>query len=376
MMRKHKKSCLAICLILSTLLAACGSSGYSSVNDTTSGLNISADTSVTGSSIMSGFSSSKHTNYTSKSEAYDIEEIVESFNSSDDNSSSVNSDIENVESDLDTITNQDVTNTDIEYVDTKLIYHCNLYVETLDYDASYSKLQTLINKYDCFIESENFTDNESSYYSNGYTRGRENNIVVRIPSENYQAFLNEEDELGNILSKSSNVENITMEYYDTTSQIQGLEYQLDRLVEMLRQTTEVSDMITINREITNVEDQINSLKTTVRTYDMDVAYSYIGIDLVEVVEYSEVREPVKKSTFIDRLKNQLVDTWEDFLANLEDLLFGIIDLLPTLIIVGLVVLLVIIINKISKKNNKGIIAEAEILLSEQSEKPADENIEE
>ena len=115
---------------------------------------------------------------------------------------------------------------------------------------------------------------------------------------------------------------------------------MERLEIMMSQATEIEDMITINQAITELQSEINSLTTYIRTMDSDVAYSYVTMSLREVLEYSEVEQPVKKNTFIDRLKNQCVDTWKGFLNFLENLLFAIISLIPAIVIIGFIVIII------------------------------------
>ena len=183
MKRNNKTFIFIISLILSLSLCACGSSSESyytdSVNGMTSGLNITADTASSSAHYISGFGSSgTKSDYSYYEEEAIVAEEAEEF---------IEDATEEVIEDINT------TNSDVELVESKLIYKCKLNVETLDYDASYTKLQELIDKYDCFIESENYTDNNYEYYSyrDGYKKARENTIVIRIPSENYSDFLNE-----------------------------------------------------------------------------------------------------------------------------------------------------------------------------------------
>lgn len=235
-------------------------------------------------------------------------------------------------------------NTDKYLYEDKLIYRCTMEIETLEYNNSYKILQELLDTYECRIESENFYDETSHYgysynsYKN-YSNGKFNIIVIRVPSKYFKEFVNNSSSLGNVISKRSEVENITQTYYDTTARAEGLEIQLNRLKEMLQQAYEVNDMIQLNREITEVENQLNQLRTQIRTMDMDTTYSYVSISLQEVVEYTEAATQIRTNTFIDRLKNTIINTWEDTKDAAEEILFTIIHSLPILIIIGLLILI-------------------------------------
>ena len=288
------------------------------------------------------FDESEETYYeTEKTEDYDSYDSTDASIDDNNNDTTGNSTQENTESTTQTL-----------YQD-KLVYRCNLEIETLNYDESYSKLKELINKYECRVESEYFSDDSISYYydeyryaSNGYVAGKSSNMVIRVPSSKYNDFVEENGSLGNVTSKQSSIENITQEYYDTTAQVEGLKIQLNRLQEMLKQAYEVEDMIEINKEITEVQNQINKLTTHIRTMDMDTTYSYVNIALKEVLEYSEDEPITKTNTFVDRLKNQIEDTWKGFLGFLEGLLFTLIALIPTLVVIAIIWIVIrIIFNK-------------------------------
>jgi hypothetical protein len=89
--------------------------------------------------------------------------------------------------------------------------------------------------------------------------------------------------------------------------------------------------------------------------DVDIAYSTIHIDVMEVLEYTKDAEPVKTSTFSDRLKNNLKDSWEDFLLFLENALFFLIHALPILVILGIfAAVIVFAVKKISGNSKRKI----------------------
>lgn len=339
---KKRLQVLVLALTIAISLVGCGSSSSGSVGSATTNSATSLDdyymsADMAGSGIAGfGDAGDGYTGNDYKDEEYNesAQETVDEMQ-------------EDVSTEEITSSDNNTNNNNVVLVEEKLVYKCNVEIETLDFDASYTALQDMMTKYNCVIASERFSDEEVSYLSDGYSyhydnfkSGRIDEIVIRVPSANYKAFVSEYGELGNVTSKNQTVDNITQEYYDTTSQVEGLKAQMERLEIMLAQATEIEDMITINQAITQLQSEINQLTTYIRTMDSDVAYSYVTLTLKEVLEYSEVEQPVKKNTFIDRLKNQCIDTWEGFLEFLEDLLFAIIGLIPTIVIFGVIYLII------------------------------------
>lgn len=330
-----KKRLAALLITLTTVMSLTACSGGSSTSSAVNSTSGSTSSDIAYSTNDSyGFSSEY------KGSSDDYEETVET-----DNYNEV--DKENTESENTDNKNNNNSNSNIVLVEDKLVYKCYVDIETLDFDKSYAALQDMMEKYNCVISSETFGDESISYFydsyyssSSKYKTGRTDEIVIRVPSANYKNFISEYGELGNVTSKTQTVDNITQEYYDTTSQVDGLKAEMERLEIMMSQATEIEDMITINQAITELQSEINSLTTYIRTMDSDVAYSYVTMSLREVLEYSEVEQPVKKNTFIDRLKNQCVDTWKGFLNFLENLLFTIIGLIPAIVIIGIIVIII------------------------------------
>jgi hypothetical protein len=226
-------------------------------------------------------------------------------------------------------------------------------IETLDYDSTITSIKDTIKKYKGIIQSENESDSSYNWYYENYqkTSGTMTDYIeVRIPSDDYENFVNELDGVGKITSKSTSVDNISQKYYDTTSQIEALQIQEQNLLEMLEKCETIEDMITVEDRLSEVRYQLNNLQTSKRYMDTDVAYSYVNINVTEVMEYHNTQEPVKKNTFADRLKNTIKSTGTGFLSFLEGLLFLIIRLFPYLVIIAIICL-------IFRKKIKNAIAE-------------------
>lgn len=222
----------------------------------------------------------------------------------------------------------------------KLVYRCNLELETLDYAGTMTSIKEAIAQYGGVIQSENETDSSYNWYYADYhkTQGTMRNYIeIRVPSKNYDSFVSALDGVGKITSKSASIDNISQQYYDTTTQIEALQIQEKNLLEMLEQCTTIEEMITVQDRLTSVQYDINRLQTSKRYMDVDVAYSYVNISIEEVMEFRVEEEPVKKNTFADRLTNTIKSTASGFLMFLEILLFLFIRLFPYLVIVGIIV---------------------------------------
>ena len=225
----------------------------------------------------------------------------------------------------------------------KLVYHCNLSIETLDYAGTMKSVKEAIAQYGGVIQSENETDSSYNWYYEDYhkTQGTMRNYIeVRVPSANYDSFVSALDGVGKITSKSTSIDNISQQYYDTTTQIDALKIQEKNLLAMMEQCDTIEDMLTVQERLTTVQYELNRLQTNKRYMDVDVAYSYVNINIEEVMEFRIDEEPVKTNTFVDRLVNTLKSTGSGFLTFLEILLFIIIRLFPYILLFGILFLLI------------------------------------
>lgn len=318
--KRKRRAVLVASVLIGGLVAGCGAASDSSAPIASSYTNASSsDTAYYGESSNGGLAQNT---YNAKSEAaYESpeEEII-------------TDDIEIQTQNIDTMT----------LLEEKLVYHCDLNIETLDYLATVESIKQSISNCNGVIQSENESDSGRDWYYANYqkTSGTMHNYLqVRIPSNKYDAFLAELDGVGKITSKSTSVENISQAYYDTTTQIEALQIQEKNLLSMLDQCETIEDMLTVQERLTQVQYELNRLQTNKRYMDVDVAYSYVNINVTEVMEYQYESEPVKKNRFADRLYNTIKSTGRGFLLFLEGLLFFVIRLFPYIVILGLVCLI-------------------------------------
>lgn len=226
----------------------------------------------------------------------------------------------------------------------KLVYTCELSLETLAYEECVNAIKNNISAFDGIIERESESDSARNWYYEGYVKTsgtRRLNLTVRIPSGKYYEFLASLEGAGKIVSKNSYVENISKRYYETDALIRSLEIQQQRLLDMMEQAETIEDMLTIESRLSEVQYQLNAARNSLSSMDTDVAFSTVTIWVDEVMEYTPEEPVTKTNTFWDRLQNTLSDTWSFTLEMLEFLLFTVIRLIPVAVLIAVVVLIVL-----------------------------------
>lgn len=233
--------------------------------------------------------------------------------------------------------NNSTTNPDL--ANSKLIYSASIEMEATDFEAAQKGLRDLVNSLGGFFEStnhENYDTIRTSYY------------VVRIPSEQYQAFIDSCNKWENckVLRMSEQVEEIGAEYLETETILEMLQTKLGRLGDLLEQAEQMEDIITIEGAITETEYQIRQYSGELNYYDNLIDYATINIDLTEVLDLTEDEEIFFGARLIQNLRWGL----ENFVDGVEVLLLGVAYNLPGLVILAIVIFVIVKRKKIKKKS--------------------------
>lgn len=199
------------------------------------------------------------------------------------------------------------TNTDISetaQVNRKLIRTFDINIETKEFDNVLSGIQARVQELGGYIEKSSL-DGGSEYYS---SYNRYSYMTVRIPSDKLDGFIENVKETANVTYISESTEDITLKYVDTESRKIALETEQSRLLELLEKAETVEDIITIESRLSEVRYQLESYASQLRTYDNQVDYSTVYINISEVDRETKV-EP---KTF-----------WEEVADEFGDSLYGI-----------------------------------------------------
>ena len=170
--------------------------------------------------------------------------------------------------------------------DQKLITTVDVNAETEDLDALMSQLNGHIAALGGYIEYQD------TYYGSSYSsyRHRSANMTIRIPAENLSEFIGQVEGVSNVISKQQSQENVTLQYVDTESRVAALTAERDRLMELMDQAGDLSDLLKIEERLTEVLYDLESTTARLRTLDNQVSYATVNLNLDEVKELTETQE--------------------------------------------------------------------------------------
>ena len=191
----------------------------------------------------------------------------------------------------------------------KMIYTARMEVETTGFDAADADLRTLVEVLGGYFEQAAVHNYGSGYRSGDYT--------VRIPADQFQAFLDRVGTICHVTYKEEGSENVSEAYYDAESRLVTQQTKLERLQNLLAQAENMEDIITIESAISDTELEIERLTGTLRRYDSLVDYATVYISLQEVYQLSNVEEPA--TSFGSRMGAAFASGWRGFVSALESL---------------------------------------------------------
>lgn len=216
----------------------------------------------------------------------------------------------------------------------KLIKTVNLEIETKAIDETTAKIEENVAALGGYIENSNVSRPSEINGRGGYSNTF---LSCRIPVNRLDEFVASIEGSGNVRYKSESVEDITLSYADTESRKNSLLNERERLNELMKRADTVEDLITIESRLSEVNYHIESIESRLRTYDNQVEYSTVTVNIEQVVEYT----PQKTESFGERLTKAVKRSASNFVEFLQDTLIWLIEALPVLIFLGVVIFVMI-----------------------------------
>lgn len=211
----------------------------------------------------------------------------------------------------------------------KWIINMDLSTETADLDAALASIGEKISALQGYVEGQNINNGSTS---SSYRR-RSASLTVRIPADKVDSFVEEVGGITNVVSSSRYVQDITLAYTDTEGRLNSLRTEEARLLELMGQAMDMSDLLEIESRLTEVRYQLESYGSTLRLYDNQVDYATVSLYVSEVKQYT----PTEKVSFWQRITDGLSTSIVDLGEAIVNFIAGVIIDLPYLIVLALLV---------------------------------------
>lgn len=316
-MRKRLLCAGLLTIVMSTIIMGCGASNKT---DSAYAMDSSYETTDEGGYYMgddlyvnSSASKSSYDDYEYETEYIDeeyTEEAVEEYDSS-----------------------PDAEMLDESASNRKLIRNVSMDVETEQFDELIGQIEEKTKALGGYIE-DSYTYNGRSYRSNDTKNA---NLTIRIPSVKLDEFLSAVSDQSNVTSKNENVTDVTLQYVDLESHKKALEAEQERLLEMIEQAETVEDMITIESRLSEVRYQLESQESQLRTFDNQIQYSTVYLNIAEVEKYT----PVAERTFFEKISDGFTDNLAGVAEDMVNFVIWFISSLPYLVVWGIIIVIAV-----------------------------------
>lgn len=212
-------------------------------------------------------------------------------------------------------------------IERKIIKSAQISIKTKSFLESFGTLQDMVKS------EKGFIADSSSYKSDlGNMTGE---ITIRVPPDNFESLIKKIESLGDVESKRITGEDITKKYFDLELRLKTKEEMQRRLLELLdKRTTNVKDLLEVERELGRILEEIESIKGTLRYYDNLLGLSTITLELAEPSPIGP-----SKSAWAP-LKDSIRDSLEAFSYSIKALMIFVFAVFPWLLF-GFVIIVVL-----------------------------------
>lgn len=192
----------------------------------------------------------------------------------------------------------------------KIIYRVDASYDVSNINDAVDTLKSLVIE-DEWFDQENLSTSYASF-------------TIRIKTERLDAFMLDLKEAFQQRSYNKSGEDISLAYQDKTEKVLSLTLQQERL-QALYDSASFSDMIVINKQLSDVEAELRKLEGELNVFDSLVEYS-----TVEVRLYGSTI--ITRSPFFNRLGNAFVNGAKGLLSFLDGLVIVVATIIPFAIV--------------------------------------------
>ncbi|MBZ9623965.1 DUF4349 domain-containing protein [Clostridium sp. FP2] len=225
----------------------------------------------------------------------------------------------------------------------KIIRNGIIQMETLSFDVAVKQILSKTNSMGGYVQSSNISG--TSIEAKLSEQSRKGVLILRVPKTEFDAFILEIGNLGSITNKQISTEDVTSAYFDTQAHLKSLTIQEERLLELLKKTGELKDIIVLEKELSTVRYEIEGLTGNLKKWDNLIDFCTLNIELVEVHKIKE--NPV---SFVGKIVNGFVSSAKSVVDFGKSLILTISILIPYLVVLSIIFLIVRYIYKYIKKS--------------------------
>lgn len=247
-----------------------------------------------------------------------------------------------------------VSETNITAENRQIIQTGNIMLETKNVEDVFNKTKNIVTQSNGFVSDSSF----QSYYE----QEQQAFLTARVPSSQLEKVMDSIAKEGYVLEKNITSQDVTLSMVDLEAQIEAKQTSVNRMKALLEESGKLSDLITIERELSMRQAELDSLTAQRQTLANQVQMSTLQVNIrpkVEPVEPLEEPAPGFLAGWNEGWDKFMVwgaQTVTDLGVAAPFLLFIV---LPPVLIALLIVWLIV--ANIRRKKRKAAVKEKEIL---------------
>src|SRR5690606_35921493 len=210
-----------------------------------------------------------------------------------------------------------------EHEEQKIIKTARLALETQDVEATHKNILRLASQYKGLVQSDNSGKDYNRIYKN---------LIVRVPTENFQQFIDGISEGVTYFDhKDISRQDVSEEFIDLEARLKAKRILEERYLELLKKANKVEEMLQIERELSNIREEIEAKQGRLQYLQNQVSMSTVNIEI-----YKTTAETGITQSYGQKMKNALQGGWN----GISVFFLGILYLWP-LFLFGLITVLVL-----------------------------------
>ncbi len=142
-------------------------------------------------------------------------------------------------------------------------------IETSDVGNASHKAQVIVKKRGGYLETINSNDDGDSYAR----------LRLRIPKNALPGTMDDLATLGKVTSRNIEVEDVTEQWIDLQAKIKNMRALRDRLRALLRQAKTVKETLEVEKELTRVQSDLDSLEGKIKAMQKHAAFSKLTLTI-------------------------------------------------------------------------------------------------
>ena len=215
-------------------------------------------------------------------------------------------------------------------------------METLSFDETVQSILTKTNSIGAYIQSSNVSGRRIG--ANPNEERRSGQFILRIPKDKFDSFILDVGNLGSITNQQISSDDVTSDYFDTQAHLKSLSIQEERLLELLKKTGELKDIIVLEKELTDVRYEIEGLTGNLKKWDNLIDFCTLSLEISEVYKIKE--NPI---SFGAKIVNGFTDSMKSLIDFGKEFVVVISISIPYLVILCIILLIARYVYKRIKK---------------------------